>query len=321
MEASVIVEARGLVKRYGTHTALDGVDLAVPEGSVLALLGPNGAGKTTAVRLLTTLARLDGGRATVAGADVTTDPAAVRRVIGVTGQFAAVDAQQTGREHLTMIGDLRHLGRAAARRRAAELLERFDLADAADRRVGTWSGGMQRRLDLAMSLVAAPRVLFLDEPTTGLDPVSRTAVWTAVAALVRDGTTVVLTTQYLEEADRLADRIVLVDGGRVVAEGTAEQLKGRVGGERLVLTFPDAGACARALALPATAGAVPGDRPLTVSLPSDGGAEHVRRVLDELHAAGVPLTRVTGARPTLDDAFLALTGTRAAAPAPVAVPA
>ncbi|WP_456934326.1 ATP-binding cassette domain-containing protein [Geodermatophilus sp. SYSU D00079] len=319
----MIVEARDLVKRFGTHRALDGVDLAVPEGSVLALLGPNGAGKTTTVRVLTTLARLDGGRATVAGADVTTDPAAVRRVVGVTGQFAAVDAQQTGRENLVMIGRLRHLGRAAARRRAGELLERFDLTAAAERRVATWSGGMQRRLDLAMSLVVPPRVLFLDEPTTGLDPVSRTAVWTAVTALVRTGTTVVLTTQYLEEADRLADRIVLLDGGRVVAEGTAEQLKARVGGERLVLTLPEPAAAARALTVLAAAGAVPGDRPSTVTLPSDGGAEHLRRVLEDLHTAGVPVTRVAGARPTLDDAFLALTGTRAAASAatPVAVPA
>jgi ABC-2 type transport system ATP-binding protein len=310
----VIVEAHGLSKSFGARRVLDGVDLAAGEGTVLALLGPNGAGKTTTVRLLATLARPDGGRASVAGFDVATQPAAVRRVIGVTGQFAAVDDQQTGRENLVMIGSLRHLGRAGAARRAAELLERFDLVDAADRRTVTWSGGMRRRLDLAMSLVAPPRVLFLDEPTTGLDPVSRTAVWTAVGELVRGGTTIVLTTQYLEEADRLADRIVLLDGGRVAAEGTADALKARIGGERLVLTFPDPAARRDALAhLP---GAVADPTPQTASLPSDGSATHVRRVLDDLHDAGVPVARVATARPTLDDVFLALTGT-----APVPVPA
>jgi ABC-2 type transport system ATP-binding protein len=312
----VIVEAVGLVKEYGRHRALDGVDLAVAEGTVLALLGPNGAGKTTAVRVLTTLTRPDAGHAVVAGIDVAADPAAVRRAIAVTGQFAAVDDQQTGRENLVVVGRLRHLGRAGAARRAAQLLERFDLAAAADRRVAGYSGGMRRRLDLAMSLVVPPRVLFLDEPTTGLDPVSRTAVWTAVGDLVGEGTTVLLTTQYLEEADRLADRIVLLDGGRVAAEGTADALKARVGGERLVLTLPDPGAAAAALARLAPDGAVPGPG-RTVTLATDGSADDVRRVLDQLHAAAVPVDRVAATRPTLDDVFLALTGT----PAAVAVPA
>jgi ABC-2 type transport system ATP-binding protein len=223
-----------------------------------------------------------------------------------------------------MIGRLRHLGRAGAARRAAELLERLDLSPAADRRVATFSGGMRRRLDLAMSLVAPPRVLFLDEPTTGLDPVSRTTVWTVAAELVREGMTIVLTTQYLEEADRLADSVVLLDGGRVAAEGTPEELKARIGGERLVLTFDDPAAFGRALdVLPA---AVPDGRPLTAALPSDGRGEHVRRVLADLHDADVPVARVTTVQPTLDDVFLALTGTRPTpadprAAEPAAVPA
>ena len=318
----MIVEATDLVKQYGRHRVLDGVGLAVPEGSVVALLGPNGAGKTTTVRILATLTRPDGGSARVAGHDVVREAFAVRSAISLTGQFTAVDDQQTGRENLVMVGRLRRLGRAGAARRAAELLERFDLVAPADRFVGTWSGGMRRRLDLAMSLVAAPRVLFLDEPTTGLDPASRSTMWAAIGDLVEGGTTIVLTTQYLEEADRLADRIVLLDRGRVAAEGTADALKARVGGARLILRFDDVVAQQRAAhRLAPSGGTADGD--LTVALPSDGGADHVRRVLDDLDAAGIPVARVATTRPTLDDVFLALTGARPAdeAEQPVAVPA
>jgi len=320
----VIVEVDGLGKTYGRRRVLDAVSFGVPAGSVLALLGPNGAGKTTAVRILGTLTRPDGGSARIGGHDVVREPVVVRGLIGLTGQFAAVDDRQTGRENLEMIGRLRHLGRDGARRRAAELLERFGLEAAADRQAQTWSGGMRRRLDLAMSLVVPPAVLFLDEPTTGLDPVSRSTMWTAVGDLVRGGTTVVLTTQYLEEADRLADRILLMDQGRVVAEGTPDELKAQHGGERLVLAHPDQGAAASAMHLLADGGAIPGPDPLTTDLPSDGGAEHLRRVLDRLHVAGIPVTRVTATRPSLDDVFLALTGTAGSstrAAARVGVPA
>jgi ABC-2 type transport system ATP-binding protein len=299
----MIVEAVGLTKSFGAVRVLDGVDLEVAEGSVLALLGPNGAGKTTAVRILTTLVRPDAGTVRVAGFDVVRAPAAVRAVISLTGQQAAVDDEQSGRENLVMAGRLMHLGRAAARRRADDLLERFDLVAARDRRTRAWSGGMRRRLDLAMSLVAAPRVIFLDEPTTGLDPASRATMWDAVAELVRGGTTIVLTTQYLEEADRLADRVVLLHGGRVAASGTPEELKAAVGGDRLDLAFDDPLALARAADL--FPGAVAdGDR---LGVPSDGSAAHLHRVLDDLRAAGVPVRRVTSHRPTLDDVFLAVT--------------
>jgi ABC-2 type transport system ATP-binding protein len=236
------IEAAGLRKRYGQTTVLDGLDLRIPRASVLALLGPNGAGKTTAVRLLSTLTVPDGGRATVAGHDVVTDPASVRRAISLTGQYAALDELQTGTENLRMIGRLAGLSPRAARARAAELLDRFELVAAAARRVGTYSGGMRRRLDLAASLVRPVEVLFLDEPTTGLDPRSRLRMWELVSELRADGTTVLLTTQYLEEADRLADRIVVIDTGRVVAEGTASELKRQVADHRLELiaTGPEA---------------------------------------------------------------------------------
>ena len=310
----MIVEAVGLRKSYGGRQVLAGVDLGAAEGTVLALLGPNGAGKTTTVRILSTLTRPDGGSATVAGRDVVRDPVGVRGVISVTGQFAALDDRQTGRENLVMLGRLAHLGRPTARRRADDLLDRFDLSDAADRRVGQWSGGMRRRLDLAMSLISAPRVVFLDEPTTGLDPASRATTWDAVAELVAAGTTLVLTTQYLEEADRLADRIVLLDAGRVTAEGTADELKARIGGERLELRLGDPADVPAALAaLGAGARAAVGS---VVQLPSDGSAEHLRWVLDRLHTAGVPLERVSAHRPTLDDVFLSLTA-RAPQPAPL----
>ena len=300
----MIIEALGVRKTYGSTAVLDGVDLRVEEGTVCALLGPNGAGKTTVVRILSTLSRADAGDIRIAGHDVRRDPAAVRGVISLTGQYAAVDEEQTGRENLVMVGRLMHLGRATARRRAADLLERFDLVEAADRRVRTYSGGMRRRLDLGMSLVGAPRVIFLDEPTTGLDPSGRVAVWDAVAELVRAGTTILLTTQYLEEADRLADRVVLIDRGRVTAAGTADALKAQVGGERLDLHFADRTALDRAAGL--VEGVVDAERPV-LGVASDGSAAHLRQVLDRLAGAGVEVARVDAHRPTLDDVFRALT--------------
>ncbi len=298
----MIVEATGLRKSYGATDVLTGVDLSVAEGSVLALLGPNGAGKTTAVRILTTLTRPDSGTATIAGYDVLREPARVRGVISLTGQYAAVDENQTGRENLVMVGRLMHLGRRTARRRTAELLEQFGLTDAMDRRVKTYSGGMRRKLDLAMSLIARPQVIFLDEPTTGLDPASRFAMWDAIAELVRDGTTILLTTQYLEEADRLADRIVLLDQGRIVASGTADALKTQIGGERIELRFADEVQLLKASGV--LTGAV--DQ-LVLNVPSDGTAAHLHQVLDVLRDNGLTPERVSSHRPTLDDVFLALT--------------
>jgi ABC-2 type transport system ATP-binding protein len=298
----MIVETTGLRKSYGATRVLDGIDLSIAEGSVLALLGPNGAGKTTTVRILTTLTRPDSGTATVAGYDVLREPALVRGVISLTGQYAAVDENQTGRENLVMVGRLMHLGRRTARKRTAELLEQFGLTDAMNRRVKTYSGGMRRKLDLAMSLIATPRVIFLDEPTTGLDPASRSTMWDAIGELVRGGTTILLTTQYLEEADRLADRIVLLDQGRIVACGTADALKTQIGGERIELQFGDQ------VQLLKAAGVVDGlvDH-LTLNVPSDGTAAHLHHVLDVLRDSGLEPERVSSHRPTLDDVFLALT--------------
>jgi ABC-2 type transport system ATP-binding protein len=298
----MIVEATGLRKSYGATDVLTGVDLSVAEGSVLALLGPNGAGKTTAVRILTTLTRPDSGTATIAGYDVLREPARVRGVISLTGQYAAVDENQTGRENLVMVGRLMHLGRRTAQRRTAELLEQFGLTDAMDRRVKTYSGGMRRKLDLAMSLIARPQVIFLDEPTTGLDPASRSAMWDAIVELVRDGTTILLTTQYLEEADRLADRIVLLDKGRIVAGGTADALKTQIGGERIELRFTDE---VQLLKASGVLGGVVDQ--LVLNVPSDGTAAHLHQVLDVLRDNGLTPERVSSHRPTLDDVFLALT--------------
>jgi ABC-2 type transport system ATP-binding protein len=308
MSGELALEAAGLEKSYGTLRVLDGVDLAVPRGSVLALLGPNGAGKTTTVRILATLVRADAGRATVAGFDVVADRRQVRRHISLTGQYAAVDELQTGEENLRMMGRLAGLPGPAARRRAAELLERFDLTEAGRRTVSTWSGGMRRRLDLAAGLVGAPSVIFLDEPTTGLDPRSRQAVWQVVTGLAADGVTVFLTTQYLEEADRLADRVAVLDGGRVVADGTPAQLKDQVAGQRLDLVLADAAAfddVGRRLD-----GRVVRRDPaqLTIGVATDGSAAQVRALLDEVDPARRAVDRFAVQRASLDDVYLALTG-------------
>jgi ABC-2 type transport system ATP-binding protein len=299
------------VKRYGSVTALDGLDLTVPEGTILGLLGPNGAGKTTAVRILTTLLDADEGTAHVAGIDVRTDPQRVRERIGLSGQYAAVDEYLTGFENLDMIGRLYRLGRKRSRERARELLGRFDLTEAADRPVKTYSGGMRRRLDLAGSLVAAPQVLFLDEPTTGLDPRSRTDMWEVIRELVAGGTTLLLTTQYLEEADRLADDIVVIDHGRIIAQGTADQLKAKVGGERVELVV--AGDAELLPARQVLAGLSVGDVQVEqgsrrLVAPVSGGAGVLLEVLRQLDAAGVAILDVGLRRPTLDDVFLSLTG-------------
>ena len=303
------VHARGVVKRYGDVTALDGVDLTVPAGTVLALLGPNGAGKTTMVKVLTTLTTPDEGQVRVAGVDVRADPAEVRRRIGVSGQYAAVDEYLTGFENLDMVGRLYHLGARRSRERARELLELFRLTDAADRPSKTYSGGMRRRLDLAGAIVAAPPVLFLDEPTTGLDPRSRLDMWELLRGLVRDGTTLLLTTQYLEEADLLADDIVVIDHGRAIAQGTADQLKGQVGGDRVeveVAREEQVGAARAVLAR--TGGEVADDGGRRLTVPVTGGTAQMVEILRALDDAGVALLDVGLRRPTLDDVFLTLTG-------------
>src|SRR5689334_2946676 len=309
MTDAIVVE--GLVKRFGDTTALDGVSLTVAEGTVLGLLGPNGAGKTTVVRILSTLLTADAGRAGVVGLGVARDADAVRAAIGLTGQYAAVDEYLTGYENLEMVGRLYQLPKREARKRAGELLERFDLTDAADRPAKTYSGGMRRRLDIAASLIARPRVLFLDEPTTGLDPRSRLSMWEFIADLADGGTTILLTTQYLEEADRLADRMVVIDRGRVIARGTADELKAQVGGQRLEFTV------SRAEALP---GLVERLRPLAVddprvdeatrrlTIPVSGGAEVLEEALRRLDGDTADIFDVGLRRPDLDDVFLALTG-------------
>jgi len=310
---SPAILAEGLQKNYGKTRALDGIDLRVERGTVLGLLGPNGAGKTTAVRILTTLLKPDAGRAEVAGLDVVRQADELRSRIGLTGQYAAVDEYLTGRENLEMVGRLYHLPKKVARSRADELLERFDLVGAASRLVKTYSGGMRRRLDLAASLVLTPPILFLDEPTTGLDPRSRIAMWDIIGELVSGGTTLLLTTQYLDEADRLADRIAVVDAGRVIAEGTSGELKVRVGGERLELTV------ARGEGLDDAAGVLEryahGDGGVRIEAERGyvgatvaGGPGLLAAVVRDLDAAGVQADELGLHRPTLDDVFLTLTG-------------
>ena len=300
------IHAVGLRKSYGQPVVLDGIDLDVREGTVYALLGPNGAGKTTTVQILSTLIPADGGQVQVAGHDVGREPDAVRAAIGVTGQFSAVDKFLTGEENLVLMADLRHLGRIDGRRRAAELLDQFDLADAARKPVATWSGGMQRRLDLAMTLVGDPRIIFLDEPTAGLDPRSRRTMWRVIRDLVRGGVTIFLTTQYLEEADRLADRIAVLDHGRLVAEGPPSELKRLVPGGHIRLEFADDGALDRAARR--FPGASRDDEALALLLPGDGGVGSLRSLLDQLEAASIDVDGLSVRTPDLDDVFLSLTG-------------
>jgi len=305
------VRARGLVKHFGEVKALDGIDVTVPEGSVLGLLGPNGAGKTTAVRILATLLTPDAGTAEVAGVDLLKDPREVRRRIGLSGQYAAVDEYLTGFENLDMIGRLYHLGRRASRERARELLAQFSLGEAGDRMAKTYSGGMRRRLDLAGALVANPPVIFLDEPTSGLDPRSRSDMWEVIQALVAGGTSLLLTTQHLEEADLLASNIMVIDHGKVIAEGTADQLKSQVGGERLEITVADGSqlVAARELLEPIGVGkAVLEDHRRSLLMPVSGGAAVLTDALRRLDAAQIVLDDVGLRRPTLDDVFLSLTG-------------
>ena len=306
-----VIEATGLVKRYGEVTALDGFDLGVPEGTVQGVLGPNGAGKTTAVRILTTLLRPDEGSATVSGIDVLAQPTKVKERIGLSGQSAAVDEYLTGFENLEMVGELYGMPRKQARVRADELLEQFSLSDAGGRMIKTYSGGMRRRLDLACSLVARPPVLFLDEPTTGLDPRSRIELWDVIRELVADGATLLLTTQYLEEADQLADDIIVMDRGRAIAQGNADELKAQVGGERLEVTVADPVDLERVrgfVAAVAVGEVVVGPQGRQVTGQVTGGVPELQRVLGEIEAAGIQIFDAGLRRPTLDDVFLTLTG-------------
>jgi len=314
MSDTPAIEAEGLVKQYGKTRALDGLDLRVEQGTVYGLLGPNGAGKTTAVRVLTTLLRADAGRARVLGRDVASQAAAVRRLIGLTGQYAALDEYLTGRSNLIMIGQLSRLTGKAARRRADELLEAFDLAEAGSRAVKTYSGGMRRRLDLAASLIGHPAVLFLDEPTTGLDPSARALMWDIVRQLVADGTTLLLTTQYLDEADQLAGRIAVIDGGKVIAEGTPAELKASLGGQRLLITLAEGSdASAAAVALrPFTPRPIsPNEGGRILDLPVTAGDGLATEVVRALDAAGVKVTDIAVRGASLDDVFLTLTGHKA----------
>ena len=303
---SAAIDVRGLRKSYGEKLVLDGIDLNVAEGTIFSLLGPNGAGKTTAVQILSTLSTADAGEIRVAGHDLYQEPDAVRAAIGVTGQFSAVDGLMTGRENLILMGDLHHLGKQEARSRADELLEQFDLADAGKKLASTYSGGMKRRLDLAMTLVGRPRIIFLDEPTTGLDPRSRHRMWTLIRELVAGGVTVLLTTQYLEEADQLADRIAVLDHGRLVAQGTPEELKRLAPGGhiRLRFTSPEEFTLA-GRALPT---AVPNHEALVLQVPNDGSVHALRDLLARIDDSSLEVDELTVHTPDLDDVFFAVTG-------------
>ncbi|MFJ5733771.1 ATP-binding cassette domain-containing protein [Streptomyces paradoxus] len=303
------IAANGLRKSYGDKTVLDGVDLAVPEGTIFSLLGPNGAGKTTAVKILSTLIRADAGVLRVGGHDLASDPQAVRAAIGVTGQFSAVDGLITGEENMLLMADLHHLPKREGRRAAADLLERFDLTDAAKKPASTYSGGMKRRLDIAMTLVGDPRIIFLDEPTTGLDPRARHNMWQIIRDLVSGGVTVFLTTQYLEEADELADRIAVLHDGTIAAEGSADELKRLIPGGHVRLRFTDPAAYRHAAAL---RGVTPDDEALALRIPSDGSQRELRSILDRLDSAGIEADELTVHTPDLDDVFFALTGGAAA---------
>ncbi|MFC9926903.1 ATP-binding cassette domain-containing protein [Streptomyces sp. NPDC127190] len=300
------IAATGLRKSYGDKTVLDGIDIEVPAGTIFSLLGPNGAGKTTAVNILSTLVPADGGEARVAGYDLVREAQAVRGAIGVTGQFSAVDGLITGEENMLLMADLHHLPRAEGRRVTDALLERFDLVEAARKPASTYSGGMRRRLDIAMTLVGAPRIIFLDEPTTGLDPRSRHTMWQIIRELVASGTTVFLTTQYLEEADQLADRIAVLHGGRLVAQGSAAELKRLVPGGHVRLRFSDPVAYERAAA--ALRETSRDDESLTLQIPSDGSQRELRAILDWLDAAAIEADELSVHTPDLDDVFFALTG-------------
>lgn len=313
------IAVTGLRRSYGRQVVLNGIDLQVPEGIIFSLLGPNGAGKTTMVQIMSTLIRADAGEVRICGHDVLRDPDRVRAAIGVTGQFSAVDNFLTGEENLLLMADLRHLGRAEGRRRTADLLERFDLGEAARKPAMMYSGGIRRRLDLAMGLIGNPRVIFLDEPTTGLDPRSRRDMWQIVRDLVTRGVTIFLTTQYLEEADHLADRIALLDHGRLVAQGTPAELKRGVPGGHIELRFADGRALAAAAAI-LNIVPDPADESLVLRVPGDGGVRLLKALLDRLDAAAVEVDGLTVHTPDLDDVFFAVTGQPASAAAPVTAP-
>ncbi|UUU45167.1 ATP-binding cassette domain-containing protein [Streptomyces sp. NBC_00162] len=303
---NLAIAANGLRKSYGDKVVLDGIDLHVPAGTIFSLLGPNGAGKTTAVKILSTLITADAGDLRVAGHDLTADPQAVRAAIGVTGQFSAVDGLITGEENMLLMADLHHLSKREGRRVAAELLERFDLTEAAKKPASTYSGGMKRRLDIAMTLVGNPRIIFLDEPTTGLDPRSRHTMWGIIRELVSDGVTVFLTTQYLEEADELADRIAVLNDGKIAAQGTAEELKRLIPGGHVRLRFADPAAYQSAAS--ALREVTRDDEALALQILSDGSQRELRSILDRLDSAGIEADELTVHTPDLDDVFFALTG-------------
>jgi len=305
--ATPAIAVTGLRKSYGEHMVLDGIGLTVQQGTVFALLGPNGAGKTTTVQILSTLIHADAGQAMLAGYDLDTEPARVREVIGVTGQYSAVDKLLTGRENLMLMADLFHLGRARAKARAEELLEWFDLTEAAGKLVSTYSGGMQRKLDLAMTLVSNPKIIFLDEPTTGLDPRSRRTMWQIVKDLTRSGVTIFLTTQYLEEADQLAGQIALLDHGRLIAAGTPDELKRMIPGGHIRLRFTDAGTLAKAQEIIARPGRAD-EEALTLEVPTSGSVPELRGILTRLDDQGIDVAELTVHTPGLDDVFLTLTG-------------